>query len=233
MKLAAFTYAFEHEKSVQGLLYLKAHGFNDVKVLAAPFKKLNIPHSQIRITPKIKPLHPKDVAKALNYDYVEIDHDEVNILKHTHDRQLGVILGARILKPFLVERFDIINMHPGLCPRNRGLDNIKNAILFNIPQAVTCHLVDKYIDRGYFIASKITDVFMDDTLLDIYLRNLNDQFHLMVKCINHHLIASAKKSHRQAEGTYFKPLTMAEDRRMLKAFTRYKQNYEQICQGYR
>ena len=61
-------------------------------------------------------------------------------------------------------------MHPGILPKNRGLDPHKWAILKNWPQGVTCHLINEKIDLGKLINKKIIKVFNDDTLVDINYR---------------------------------------------------------------
>ena len=63
---------------------------------------------------------------------------------------LGVILGARILKKEIINAFKIgiINMHPGILPENRGLDNIKWSVVKNLPIGVTSHFIDPRIDMG-------------------------------------------------------------------------------------
>lgn len=48
-----------------------------------------------------------------------------------------------------------INIHPGLLPEIRGASPVNASILFNIPQGVTCHIMDDGIDTGTVI-SRIT-----------------------------------------------------------------------------
>ena len=67
------------------------------------------------------------------------------------------------------------HFHPGLIPENRGLDNLKWAILLDLPQAVTSHFIDANIDAGYLIEMWNVPVFKDDTLFDINQRLYDTQ----------------------------------------------------------
>ena len=55
-------------------------------------------------------------------------------------------------------------MHPGILPQNRGLDSVKWAIAKGIPQGVTCHIIDKNIDRGLKIIQEEIIIYNDDSL---------------------------------------------------------------------
>lgn len=226
MKIAAFVYDFEHEKSSQGLLTLKANGFNDVICLAAPKKILNIQNSKMRISPKLKHLNPNDVANSLGYQYFRISHDDQKISDYISDCDIGVILGARIIKPFVIHRLDIINMHPGLLPYNRGLDNLKWAIVNRIPMAVTTHIIDQYIDRGFLLSKKIIPVEPDDTIMDIHLKLKNTELTEMVNCLNRSTICPLDI------GTYYKPMPDYLDDNLSFYFEIYKKNYKQICDDF-
>lgn len=228
MRIAAFAYDFCHSKTTQGLLHLKASGFSDVLVLAAPFKKLSIKPSKIRVTPIVKEvLHPKDVAQALGYEYVQIDHDDTEILKYTHSCRLGVVLGARILRRFLTESLPIINAHPGMLPYNRNLDNLKWAVLHNLPQTVTTHIIDSNVDRGFKIQSKHIEVFWDDNLLDIFLRLRAQEMSMIIEAIPK-VINKEHEHERLGLGQYNSVMDDETDQRMLKYFPQYKKEYKDI-----
>lgn len=61
-------------------------------------------------------------------------------------------------------------MHPGILPDNRGLDNLKWAIIKDLDQGVTTHLIDSKIDRGRLINRQKIKIYKDDTLIDIHMR---------------------------------------------------------------
>jgi len=188
MKIGVFVYNFEHKKSQEGLLELFLNGIQPDCIFAADPVSINFYQSKIRIAPKgIKYIHPRAIARKLNIPYYEVDHSGHQCLNIIKERQLdlGVILGARILRGPVVKSFNvgILNMHPGLLPENRGLDNVKWAIIDNISQGVTSHLIDDHIDRGLLIDKKTIDVYQDDTLIDITLRIQNLELKMMVDAI--------------------------------------------------
>jgi phosphoribosylglycinamide formyltransferase-1 len=77
----------------------------------------------------------------------------------------------------------IINMHPGLLPENRGLDNLKWALIKKIPQGVTSHFIDNKIDKGALIDMQKIKIYKDDTLLDIHLRLQNKEQEMMINAL--------------------------------------------------
>lgn len=233
MRIAAFVYDFPHEKSSQGLLWLKTGGFDDVVCFASPYKKLDVQKSKLRVTPIIDSLHPSAVAGSLNYTYIQIDHDNTAIVSLLSGFDIGVILGARRLKPHVVEALPIINMHPGVLPDNRGLDNLKWAVITAQPQAVTTHFIDNYLDRGRLINTKIVDVFEDDTFLDVFTRTQNVSFYEMVNALKavNGLIPSSRFP-QLGSGHYNKVMTEKDEITLLEVFNLYKRTYKHIVSNY-
>lgn len=226
MKIAAFCYSFEHEKSVQGLLHLKANGFDDVTVFAAPFKKLNLEKSKIRVTPVFKSLHPRDVARSFNYEYIVIDHDHKDIVEKIRCFDVGLILGARILKKHVTEALPIINAHPGILPWNRNADNLKWAIMHQLPQVVTTHLVDEHVDRGFQIEQKAIDVMEDDTLLDVFIRLRQLEYQMLISGLKEY--KNIDKTRRLDRGHYNKVMDHQTEVHLDIMFENYKKNYSKI-----
>ena len=145
MKIGVFAYNFAHRKTQEGLLRLFLEGYPVRCVMAANAVKLGIYQSQIRTSPKdLSYVHPQRIADRLGIDYHVVKHNSVACqdLIRGYDLDLGIILGARILKPNIINGFNtgIMNLHPGLLPQNRGLDSMKWAILRNLPQGATAHL---------------------------------------------------------------------------------------------
>jgi phosphoribosylglycinamide formyltransferase-1 len=232
LRVVAFVYDFPHGKSSHGLLWLKSHGFHDVVCVATPFKVLNIPKSKTRVTPKIKALHPQDVARSFNYEYIQCDHDDLDISQHLNG-DIGVVLGARRIKPHALCSIPIINMHPGVLPDNRGLDNLKWAIQDGIPQGVTTHFIDDQLDRGRLINVEIVDVFKDDTLLDIFIRTQTVELSEMIRALRRMCVDGIAIGGRQlGVGKYNKVMSDVNDELVLSKFDDYKNNYETIVRKY-
>ena len=175
MKIAVFTYTFGTIKTEAGLHHLVLNGFKPCLVLAAPPVPLNFYHSRIRIAPKdIRSTSPKILAKYYEVEYAEGPHnsEETCDLLRKNEIDVAVILGSRIIKQQVIDsvKIGILNMHPGKLPDNRGLDNVKWAILLNMVNGATAHLINNKIDLGRQIHWQPINVYEDDTLMDIHLR---------------------------------------------------------------
>ena len=225
-KVVAFVYDFPHQKSVLGLLELALNGYDDVLCIAAPKRDLNLPHSPTRIAPIHEQQHPWRVARRLGFEYEICPHKHCQHLAQMGD--VGIILGARVLPPNVTGLMPIVNLHPGLLPQNRGLDNVKWAITKALPQVVTAHVIDEEIDRGFYLSHKLIDVFPDDTLMDVHLRLFYAQFGMIAPNLE---LALKAPGVRLAEGAYHRPMTPDEDAQMLLNFPDYKRHYRRIVEG--
>jgi len=226
MNIGIFAYNFPHWKTQEGIHNLILNGFKPKVILAADYVPLNFPQSQIRISPKDLYLtHPQKIAKCHNIDYHVVKHNSqtTSDLVKQYDLDIGVILGARILKSIAFSNFKIgvLNLHPGILPQNRGLDNIKWAIIDNLPQGVTAHLIDEKIDRGFFIEQEYISVYPDDTLLDLQLRIQNLEQKLMVSSLK---ILSKKPKNLLplSKGNYYKAVPLGIEATLLTKFQTYK-----------
>lgn len=232
MRIGVFAYNFEHKKTHEGLLALHLAGFDVACVLAADPVALNFYQSKIRVSPKgLRYSHPRDIAARLGIPYHVVVHnsEECAALVRQYDLDVGVILGARILKPVAIEPFKIgvLNMHPALLPENRGLDNLKWAILKNIKQGVSCHLIDAAIDRGDLILRRELPVYGDDTLVDIFLRTQNCELAMMVESLE--ILKSGRRDFpKVGEGTYFKAVPEELEAELMDRFDDYKRRYEAL-----
>ena len=188
LKIGVFAYNWPHYKTQAGLINLSAAGFTPDLVLAADPVELKFYKSKIRVAPK--DLYVNDTSKLCSLLSVPCEvvvHNSekcVNLIKEKN-LDIGVILGARILKKNIIESFNIgvINMHPGILPENRGLDNLKWAIIKDLDQGVTSHLIDSKIDKGRLIDRKKIKVYKDDTLVDIHLRIQSLEQKMMIESI--------------------------------------------------
>jgi len=225
MNIGVFAYNFSHWKTQEGINNLIISGNKPKVILAANPVELNFYKSKIRITPKDLYLsHPKIIAEQHGIDYKVVVHnsEETQKLVKEYNLDLGVILGARILKPIAFESFNIgvLNMHPGLLPENRGLDNIKWAVLDNISQGVTTHLIDKSIDRGKVITKSTIKVYKDDTLIDLNIRIQNLEQKLMVDSITS--LKENIPTQILGEGTYYKSVPEDIEKTLHQKFIEYK-----------
>lgn len=228
MRIGVFAYNFEHKKTQEGLLWLFLHGFKVECILAADPVQLNFYQSKIRVGHKdLKYMHPSQIAKQLNIQYHVVPHNskECEELIKKYNLDIGVILGARILKENIIKQFKIgiLNMHPALLPENRGLDTIKWAILKGMKQGVSCHLISKEIDRGWLIAKREISVFEDDTLLDIFLRIQNTEQVMMIESLK--ILENGGRGAPLDEGNYSKSVPPHLEKILIDKFEIYKKNY--------
>lgn len=232
LKIGVFSYNFEHKKTQEGLLNLFLYNYDVSCILAADRVDLKFRMSKIRVTPKdLKYVHPKKIAEKFGIPYYVVVHNskEAESIIKDHKLDLGIILGARILSDSIINSFNVgvLNMHPGLLPENRGLDNIKWAILKNYKQGASCHLISKEIDRGRLVIKEDIEVYEDDTLLDIYMRLQNKEQYLMLNALK--ALEEGKRNFNEVpEGTYFRSVPEDLEKLLFEKFEKYKKNYRKI-----
>lgn len=173
MNIGLIAYNFNHRKTQDFIFRLLAEGIEIKVILAADKKKLNIPSSTIRKSVRFDGLmHPSEIARQFEIPYEVVDHNTADMVRLVEDYDLdaGVISGARILKPEVIDAFGkgIINFHPGLIPEARGLDAILWSVYHDIPIGVTSHLIDHRVDAGKILEKNLIGLQEGDTLFDVY-----------------------------------------------------------------
>ncbi|HWM35345.1 MAG TPA: formyltransferase family protein [Pseudolysinimonas sp.] len=235
--LVAFAYAFSHQKTYDGILALVASGLTPDVVVAQDFKQLKVKRSPTRVGAQgLTFPTAEELCERFGIEYLNLDHDSPELAATLTELQpeAGIILGARILKQPVIEPFHqgIVNLHPGVLPLNRGLDNLKWAILRGLPQGVTSHFIDTAIDRGRFIDQRVIDVYPDDSLLDINLRIQNTEMNLMTASLHAAAGREISSFETLGEGEYNTAMDPEVDERMLEAFEDYKARYAAIKDAY-
>ena len=227
MKIGVFAYNFKHWKTQAGIQNLILNGNKPCVVFAANPVELKFYRSKIRTTPKDLFLsHPRQIAEQNNIDYYVVKHNsnQTSELVEKYDLDLGIILGARILKPLAFSNFKkgVLNMHPGILPENRGLDTIKWAIEKDMPQGVTAHIIDKNIDRGLLVSMEKIKIYEDDTLLDLQIRIQNLEQKLMIDSIKLIQERDPKMFEKVEKGNYHKSMPSNIENNLLKKFIEYR-----------
>ena len=230
MKICVFAYNFKHKKTQDGLLKLFLSKIKINQVIAMNKIKINQPSKKIEITPKdISYFEPKLICKFLKIPYSVMSHNSNKCIKFLkkHKFDIGIILGARILREEVIKSFKIgiINLHPGLLPENRGLDTYQWAICNNIPQGATAHLIDSKMDKGKILFKKKINIYNQDTIKDFYLRVQSLELELMIKSLN----AISKNINfgyiSKKQGKYHSYITSDEERKMIRNFAAYKKKF--------
>ena len=192
-KIAVFCYNFPHKKTQDILLRLFLEGIKINYIFSVEPIQLDIPPSTIHTKIKhIAAVHPKQIANRLDIKYYVLPHNSLDVkeLIKSNNIDLGIITGARILKPHIINSFSIgiINFHPGLIPEARGLDAMLWSIYKGIPLGVTAHLIDERIDFGRILIKEKIPIYKNDTFLDlserIYEKQLDILFPAIEKALN-------------------------------------------------
>jgi methionyl-tRNA formyltransferase len=235
--LVAFVYDFPHKKSYEGLLKLAITGNLPDLVVGAPFRNLGVASLPLQ---RIEPLglkfeHPESVSRELGVPYISSAHNSTELKEILADMKpdIGVILGARILEKGIIDLFNIgiLNMHPGCLPANRGLNNLKWAIIDDLPQGISTHFIDSRIDLGRLIEISIVPVFSDDHYLDIFLRIQNLELESLSRVLCNYkngILESIELQH----GKYNEKLAYENEKTMQAKFKQYKENYEKISYSF-
>ena len=231
MKICVFTYNFKHKKTQDGLLKLFLSKIKINQVIAMNKIKINQPSKKIEITPKdISYFEPKLICKFLKIPYNVMSHNSNKCIKYLkkHKFDIGIILGARILREEVIKCFKIgiINLHPGLLPENRGLDTHQWAILNMLPQGATSHLINKKMDHGKIILKEKINIYKKDTLQDFYLRIQSLELDLLIKSIK---ILKKNKNYGKLplnQGKYHSYILPNQEKKIFKLFTKYKNKFK-------
>ena len=96
-----------------------------------------------------------------------------------------VLGGSRILRQHIIEipTLGVLNAHPGLLPKYRGVDVIPWAILNGDDIGVTLHFIDKGVDTGPVVFTEVLDNQNDDSLESLKKRAELLAAELMCKAI--------------------------------------------------
>ena len=229
IKIGVFSYNFEHYKSTMGLLNMLIYGIKPDVIYAANKENLNIKQSAFRsYTRGLYALNPRDLANLHKINYLVGRHNSVETIEDIKYRKpdLGIILGARILSKKVIDSFNIgiINIHAGILPNNRGLDNVQWAIRDDLPQAVTLHFINEEIDRGRKVLEERLSIQEDDTLLDIQMKLREKEQRLLIKFISK--IKNVSNNWKESlpiigEGKYHSVLERSDDFDFENSFIEY------------
>ena len=125
--------------------------------------------------------------KVINYD--NLKSAERNIIKELKKNRIDLICLAgymKILSKNFIKRFKgkIINIHPSLLPKYKGLNTHKRAINNNEKfSGCTVHYVNANLDSGKIILQKRIKILKNDTDVSLAKRILVEEHKLYPKAI--------------------------------------------------
>ncbi len=122
----------------------------------------------------------------------EIEEKLVSILR-AHDVEWVILAGyMRVVKPPMLEAFPgrIINIHPSLLPKFKGLEAWKQALEAGEKQAgCTVHYVNAGVDEGAIIEQRVVPILPGDT---------SESLHARIQVAEHELFPSVIQKLSQA-----------------------------------
>lgn len=190
--IAVFAYAFPHRKTQDFLQELVYAGFENIVVIAAPWRHLH--HADSNSFPRknlidVNPTAPQQICDALRLQYHALEHDdveEISVLCERYQIKLGLVAGARIIKRGVIELFEegILNLHPGKIPETSGLDLFYYTIKFRVPMGVTAHYIDSRVDAGDILFFEEAPVHPDDKAAELQYNNYQTQIRALRRFIS-------------------------------------------------
>ena len=125
-------------------------------------------------------------GKKIDTYYVENHNDEqtLQILKK-YEPDYILLGGTRILKEPIIKsvKFGVLNSHPAILPKYRGLDCIPWSILAGDPVGATVHYIDPGVDSGPIILQETIDYSDCDSLIKVRISVMKKCAELMVRAI--------------------------------------------------
>lgn len=212
---------------------MASNGFKPDLVIAAPKINLGLPQSPIKTLPKqFNSLDPRAICNLLSIPMVVANHNskEVAVTLRKMQADLGVVLGARILKRPTIDEFKhgVLNLHAGLIPENRGLDNVQWAVVDDVPQGVTAHLIDESIDAGQILQMDTINIDIDDTIMDLQLKLMSLEQSLLVDTLQRFEYLAARSCGQvvqKNQGRYHSVLTASAAVDFDRKFQGYRQKW--------
>ena len=205
------TYDCPHRKTSDILFELIVNGYNINRVYAAPLIDLGLKPDIVKMSANAcYNIHTAEICAKFKIQYIVNPHADIG------GGNLGIIGGARILPDHVIQKYSIgiINIHPGLLPNNRGLDNIKWALYHDMPQGLTVHFIDKYVDRGQIILKKKVPVYDDDKIYHIHQRLVSMQPKVLIDALN--ILERGGETYPAEKGTLFTQMTIKEEINLIK-----------------
>lgn len=189
--IVVLTYNIPHRKTQDLLYQIKLKTDKEILVIGSPMKYVK----------KLKPLIAHRPSKAIQVDnkvlcdklgfkYEEVPNDLLLDRLNQVNPEFILIAGAGLLDTEIVNKFIVVNCHPGKLPDVRGLDALKWAIYNGKDIGITLHIVDETADGGLLIKEEIVPLYPYDTFHSIAYRQYEMEIELLSDAI--HLLKDIK-----------------------------------------
>jgi len=158
---------------------LKMKGFFEtLKLISKRLRRKFAPLELKMFSHKVKRrLKPDNREEWINNKFYDLYSGRVYIIDNFNSNEceqllkeiepdLIVLGGSRIIRKNIISipKIGILNAHPGLLPKYRGLDVIPWAIYHGDDIGITIHFIDKGIDTGGIVVQEIINITENDTI---------------------------------------------------------------------
>ena len=188
LKIVLFAYSFPHRKTIDFIDKIYDCGFEIHLILAASFIPIKSTNSAFKLDKKPPIISIQDKADQKSIPLYEVKHNssESQYLIRKYNVNFGIIAGARILIDKVINLliYGVLNFHPGLLPKIRGLDSILWSIHKDVPLGVTAHLINEKIDAGFLVCQKKINIISSDNMQSLYEKNYQLQLKLIPISLN-------------------------------------------------
>jgi len=188
LKIVLFAYNFPHRKTIDFVEKIYDCGFEINLILAANFIPIKSPRSAFLFDKKEPKTSIQDKATQKSIPLYQVQHNsaESQDLLRKYNVNFGIIAGARILKHQVINMlsYGILNFHPAMLPKIRGLDSMLWSIYKDVPLGVTAHLINDKIYAGFLVVQKKIIILNSDDLQSLYEKNYQLQLKLIPISLN-------------------------------------------------
>jgi phosphoribosylglycinamide formyltransferase-1 len=185
MHVGIITYETGHLKTFQLIQKFLVKSFK-ITLFAFPFKLWPRKFECFEDRPyQIIELDIEGFCQRYNIRYIKVDGwgeelaDRLGDPKSLEAPDVYLTCIAKIIPKHFIENRIILNCHPGLLPKNRGVDAFKWSIVNSWPIGCTLHLIDEFIDRGTILHRMKIPILPNDNLRDVCMRAYDMEIDLM------------------------------------------------------
>jgi len=165
-------------------------------------------------------IHNRHVLNAIN-----INDKKVEDMIQALSPDLILTLGCGILKRdvfFEIPKIGILNLHSGIVPKYRGVDNVFWCLHNQEPQMIgaTIHYIDRMIDTGEILAQVFPKIETNDNEYSLFNRTILNGIEVLIEILSDFKKATKKISGRTQ--SYKGNLYKDKDRILVKDLKVYK-----------
>ncbi len=212
--IGVFTYQIPHRKTYDTLCQLKARGIGgQVAVFAEPLHYQKSFRPLIEHRPKIYGSLPGPQEMCENFGYQYFEGFQEGVLP---ENSIILICGAGIVPQERIEKYRILNSHPGYLPNVRGLDALKWAIYDGRPIGVTTHQLGDLVDAGLIIERKLVPIYFNDTFHAVAQRQYEMEVSMLVDAVEK--VGSAHEFVQPGDFPLHKRMPHEKETRLLQRF---------------